>query len=39
MMTLVGWVVFFLAGMLFQKYRPQNVGWAKELFKKKGVPK
>jgi hypothetical protein len=36
MKTVVGWVVFFVLGMLVQKYKVQIVEFVKKLFKKEG---
>jgi hypothetical protein len=36
MRTLVGWAVFFVLGILAQKYKVQIVEFVKKLFKKEG---
>jgi hypothetical protein len=36
MKTVIGWVVFFVLGMLVQKYKVQIVEFVKKLFKKEG---
>lgn len=36
MRTLIGWAVFFVLGMLTQKYKVQIVEFVKKFFKKEG---
>lgn len=36
MKTLIGWAIFFVLGMLVDRYRTQIAEFVKKLFKKEG---